>query len=142
MAAGQRSWPVQSGCGRSAEKAAWLASVPDASPGHCLGLSRPRRMQARFFFSLFPERTSRNLSCDVANATCITRNMSYSSQESENQNAARASPQTAAFGQNIMYGRLCGSNLIKGRSSMSDIIIRNFINGEWQDEVNGKRVPL
>ena len=25
---------------------------------------------------------------------------------------------------------------------MSDIIIRNFINGEWQDEVNGKRVPL
>ena len=68
--------------------------------------------------------------------------MSYSSQESENQNAARASPQTAAFGQNVMYGRLCGSNLIKGRSSMSDIIIRNFINGEWQDEVNGKRVPL
>ena len=68
--------------------------------------------------------------------------MSYSSQESENQNAARASPQTAAFGQNVMYGRLCGSNLIKGRSSMSDIRIRNFINGEWQDEVNGKRVPL
>ena len=25
---------------------------------------------------------------------------------------------------------------------MSDIRIRNFINGEWQDEVNGKRVPL